>query len=127
MSKEEIKFREYLLILSSEFPTHRKTEAMEELLKIYNKQEKEINKLKEQNKKLKELLQKKNNYTHQLEKDLFEGCSNYVIKKDEIREKIKELKEKGNYRDIYNPTGRVHFMKEETDYQIQVLYELLGE
>lgn len=49
------------------------------------------------------------------------------ISKDKIREKIKELKEKGNYRDIYNPTGRVHFMKEETDYQIQVLYELLGE
>lgn len=37
------------------------------------------------------MLQKKNKYTHQLEKDLFEGCSNYVIKKDEIREKIKEL------------------------------------
>lgn len=54
------------------------------ILKLYQKE-------KEENKKIKELLQKKNKYTHQLEKDLFEGCSNYVIKKDEIREKIKEL------------------------------------
>lgn len=37
MSEEEIKFRAYLLILNSEFPKYRKTEAMEELLKIYNK------------------------------------------------------------------------------------------
>ena len=40
----EIKFRAYLLILNSEFPTHRKTEAMEELLKIYKKQQEEIEK-----------------------------------------------------------------------------------
>jgi argonaute-like protein implicated in RNA metabolism and viral defense len=43
---------------------------------------------KEKNKKLEELLQKKNEYTHELEKDLFEGCSNYVVRKDEIKEII---------------------------------------
>lgn len=42
MNENEIKFRAYLLILNSEFPTHRKAEAMEELLKINNKQRKEI-------------------------------------------------------------------------------------
>lgn len=56
-------------------------EALEGLLDLYNKE-------KEKNKKLKELLQKKNEYTHDLEKDLFEGCSNYVVRKDEIREII---------------------------------------
>ena len=51
----------------------------------------------------------------------------HFINKDKIIEIIKKLKEKGNYRDFDNPTGRVHFMKEETDYQIQVLQELLEE
>lgn len=45
MNENEIKFRAYLLILNSEFPTHRKTEAMEELLKIYNNKQKEIERL----------------------------------------------------------------------------------
>ena len=46
LSETEIRFRADLLILNSEFPTHRKTEAMEELLEIYNKQSKEIEELK---------------------------------------------------------------------------------
>lgn len=53
MNEDEIKFRAYLLVLNSDFPTHRKTEAMEELLKINNKQQKEIE---EEHKNWKELL-----------------------------------------------------------------------
>ena len=55
--------------------------------------------------------------------------SNFIkeryVSKNKIKEKIEEIKKKGDYRDIYNPTGRVHFMKEGTDYQIEVLEELL--
>lgn len=65
-------------------------EAIQGLLDLYQKE-------KEKNKKLKELLQKKNNYTHQLEKDLFEGCSNYVVRKDELREIIKEKAKTDTY------------------------------
>lgn len=33
----------------------------------------------------------KNGYTGALEKDLFENCSNYVVPKSKIKEKIEEL------------------------------------
>lgn len=68
-----------------------------------------------QNKKLKELLQKKNKYTHELEKDLFEGCSNYVVRKDKIREKIKELVNKN-----VEVLGADRY-----EYAVRVLQELL--
>ena len=42
LAETEIRFRANLLILNSEFPTHRKTEAMEELLEIYNKQQADL-------------------------------------------------------------------------------------
>lgn len=62
-SETEIRFRADLLILNSEFPTHRKTEAMEELLEIYNKQSKEIKELKD---KAKELIFEKQELTSAL-------------------------------------------------------------
>lgn len=61
-------------------------DAIKTILNLIKKHQKEIE-------GLKELLQKKNNYTHELEKDLFEGCSNYVVRKDKIRKKMKEVKE----------------------------------
>lgn len=42
-----------------------------------------------------------------------------------VKEKIKELKEEGNYKTLENPDGRVHFQAEPCDYKIQVLEELL--
>lgn len=45
---------------------------------------------KEKNKELKILIEQNLKYSHNLEKDLFENCSNYVVSKDKIREKIKE-------------------------------------
>ena len=50
---------------------------------------------------LKKLMAHKNGYTKQLEEDLFENASNYVVSKDKIRAKIKELDEKWHvlYRD----------------------------
>ena len=64
------------------------------ILNLIEKQQKEIE-------NLKELMAHKNGYTKQLEEDLFENASNYVVSKDKIREKIKELDEKWHvlYRD----------------------------
>ena len=92
-SETEIRFRADLLILNSEFPTHRKTEAMEELLEIYNKQSKEIEELKDKNKKLqdkaKELIFEK----QELTSALLDSTPN-----DKIKAKIEEL----DYNDIGN-------------------------
>ena len=38
---------------------------------------------------------KKNAYTKQIEKDLFENCSNYVIPKQIVKDKIEEIQEEG--------------------------------
>ena len=47
--------------------------------------------------------------------------------RNKIKEKIEELVKEGNYRMKDNPIGRVHFMKEITDYKIEILQELLDE
>ena len=44
---------------------------------------------------------------------------------DKIKAKIEELIKEGNYRTADNPNGRVHFQKEITYYQIEVLQSLL--
>lgn len=77
------------------------------ILNLIEKQQKEIENLKEINKEhqklngelrdeiddLKQLMAHKNGYTKQLEEDLFENASNYVVSKDKIREKIKDLED----------------------------------
>lgn len=50
-----------------------------------------IEKQQKENEKLKRLMAHKNGYTEALEKDLFENCSNYVVPKSKIKEKIEEL------------------------------------
>lgn len=44
------------------------------------------------NKELEEMLQHRIKYTNELEKDLFENASNYVVPKSVIKEKIEEYK-----------------------------------
>ena len=51
---------------------------------------------------------------------------NYVPKQ-KVKDKIKELKNEGNYRTNENPRGRIHFAKEPCDYKIEALEELLEE
>lgn len=67
-------------------------QALEGLLDLYNKE-------KEEKEKFKKALGKRITYCNELEKDLFENCSNYVISKDKIKEKIKY------YYDIDNIVG----------------------
>ena len=57
-------------------------------------------------------------YINELEQDLFENASNYVVPKESIREKIKDLR--------YNESLGFEQSFEET-FKIEVLEELLGE
>ena len=60
-------------------------EAIEHILSDYKRVLKE-------NEELKKLIAHKNAYTKMLEKDLFENCSNYVISRQKIKDKIEEYK-----------------------------------
>lgn len=67
---------------------------------------------------LKQLMAHKNAYTKKLEEDLYENASNYIVSKDKIREKIKEIERKSfenkiNYSEYY--------------YKTEILKELLEE
>ena len=48
-------------------------------------------KLQKENEELKKLMAHKNWYTQKLEEDLFENASNYVIKKQKVKDKIETL------------------------------------
>lgn len=87
-----------------------------------------LNLIEKQSKEIEELKEKNIQVAHGGRRFNTEGIilKDY-ISKEKIREKIEKLKKEGDYRDIYNPTGRVHFMKEETDYKIEILQELLEE
>lgn len=60
------------------------------LIEIIEKQSKEIEELKEDIDKFKKALGKRITYCNELEKDLFENCSNYVVSKDKIKAIIEE-------------------------------------
>lgn len=85
-----------------------------------------INEIIDRNKELEEKWDKD---THTLQNALdlenADKINNY-IPVSLVEEKIKELKEEGNYKTLENPDGRVHFQAEPCDYKIQVLEELLG-
>ena len=60
-------------------------EALNRILSDYKRVLKE-------NEELKRLVAHKNGYTKKLEEDLFENCSNYVIPKQKVKDKIEEYK-----------------------------------
>jgi len=62
-------------------------------LKLFNK----INEIIDKNKELEEMLKSRIKYTNELEKDLFENCSNYVVPKS----KIKQIRDKAEIMDYY--------------------------
>ena len=67
-------------------------QALERLLSNYKRVLKENEKLKEDRDKFKKALGKGITYCNELEKDLFENCSNYVIPKQIVKDKIEEYK-----------------------------------
>ncbi len=80
------------------------------LCEIIEKLQKENEELKEDRDKFKKALGKRITYCNELEKDLFENGSNYVIPKQKVKEKIEELIKEGRH---YNAN------------KIEVLQELL--
>lgn len=85
MSEEEKKAVETLKDLASTIyygdMNFIESDDLKIILKLIEKQQKEID-------ELKQLMAHKNGYTKQLEEDLFENASNYVVSKDKIRDLI---------------------------------------
>lgn len=69
-------------------------QAIEHILSDYKRVLKENEELKEDRDKFKKALGRRITYCNELEKDLFENSSNYVIKKQKVKDKIEELKKK---------------------------------
>ena len=102
-------------------------EAVSKLLSDYKRVLKENEELKEDRDKFKKALGKRITYCNELEKDLFENCSNYVIPKQIVKDKIEEILNNGEYRIIFE--GDAEFPDEATciDAQKYIKLEKLQE
>ena len=108
---------------------------LNESLGVIEKLQKENEELKEDRDKFKKALGKRIIYCNELEKDLFENCSNYVIPVQTVKDKIeKEIKyHEKNILDIENITIlKSKTAKEEAEiefnkYAIVVLKKILQE
>ena len=95
--KEHIKNIEELINEAKKcnlFEGNKYHEAIEHILSDYKRVLKENEELKEDRDKFKKALGRRITYCNELEKDLFENSSNYVIKKQKVKDKIEELKKK---------------------------------
>ena len=122
--------------------------CIEIILSDYKRVLKENEELKEDRDKFKKALGRRITYCNELEKDLFENSSNYVIKKQKVKEKIEELDKRidflnteltkcyiereklGTETDIDNNETYIFYMEEEKNFrekQEEVLQELLRE
>lgn len=111
--KEHIKNIEELINEAKKcnlFEGNKYHEAIEHILSDYKIVLKENEELKEDRDKFKKALGRRITYCNELEKDLFENSSNYVIKKQKVKDKIEELTKEGRH---YNAN------------KIEVLQELL--
>ena len=86
---------------------------------------KELERLKQENKELNRLLKFSLDYRHKLEEDLYEGASNFIVRKDKIREKLKKLIKKLNEpnNDRWEKDDNIYYDKIKC--QIRILKELL--
>lgn len=84
-----------------------------------------ITKLQKENEKLNKLLKFSLDYIHKLEEDLYEGTSNFIVRKDKIREKLKKLIKKLNEpnNDRWEKDDNIYYDKIKC--QIRILKELL--
>lgn len=86
--------------------------------------EKESKILEFQNKQIENYAEELKKYNKTVSDRIVEYKKN-SIPKQVVKDKIEELMIQGNYKTFYNPNGRTHFLKEESDYKIEVLQELL--
>ena len=95
---EEFKTNGYTILLmkyGNRIKTNFKlAKAIEHILSDYKRVLKENKELQEDRDKFKKALGKRITYCNELEKDLFENGSNYVIPKQKVKDKIEELKKK---------------------------------
>ena len=87
-----------------------------------------VDSLQKENEELKDLMAHKNAYTKKIEKDLFENCSNYVISKQKVKDKIEELnkyKKKEIYPSLYQWSDIT--ITEHYDEMIELLQEIIGD
>ena len=101
---------EYILTPENKYCDKIRELSVLKLCEIIEKLQKENEELKEDRDKFKKALGKRITYCNELEKDLFENGSNYVIPKQKVKEKIEELIKEGRH---YNAN------------KIEVLQELL--
>jgi len=100
-------------------------EAVSKLLSDYKRVLKENEELKEDRDKFKKALGKRITYCNELEKDLFENCSKYVIPIQKIKDKIKELNKKEK-QELKGTKGQDRYdIKQQYMYQRNILQELL--
>lgn len=94
----------------------------------YFKLQKENEELKEDRDKFKKNLLKRITYCNELEKDLFENGSNYVIPKEKVKDKIEELKKVSNAEELEDIMNRKNYtIAELVQYVLQELIEERGE
>lgn len=86
--------------------------------------EKESKILEFQNKQIENYAEELKKYNKTVSDRIVEYKKN-SIPKQVVKDKIEELMIQGNYKTFYNPNGRTHFLKEESDCKIEVLQELL--
>ena len=79
--------------------------------------QKENEELKADRDKFKKALAKRITYCNELEKDLFENCSNYVIPKQVLKDKIEKIQEEGYW---------LFTTDRDSDKCVEVLQQLLG-
>ena len=94
-------------------------DTIQHILNMYSQLEKE-------NAELERMLRHRIKYSQELEQDLFEGCSNYVIPKSVIREKIEQFKRLSAEIQGYDYECIPKDLKR-NDYAVKMLEELLGE
>ena len=93
----ELTIEEAIFILETDESLHYVEDLLQEAYKVilsdYKRVLKENEELQEDRNKFKKALGKRITYCNELEKDLFENGSNYVIPKQKVKDKIEELKQ----------------------------------
>ena len=101
--------------------------CIEIILSDYKRVLKENKELQEDRNKFKKALGKRITYCNELEKDLFENGSNYVILKQKVKDKIEEL-DKEEKRELKGTKGQDrYFVKQTYQNKRMILQELIKE
>ncbi len=95
-SIEEFRKQLRLAINIDDVTTTIRNDNAQTILNLIEKLQKENEELKEDRDKFKKNLLKRITYCNELEEDLFENGSNYVIPKEKVKDKIEELQKEYN-------------------------------